>query len=90
LLLALQTSLLGNITANIRAVTCGVEGNDITIHVVFDGSISQDDKDTMEEVGSELASHFEHEIVDVQCIRVDAPNPFQERTLKLWAYKRKE
>ncbi|MCO4882545.1 hypothetical protein VOI32_38395 [Paraburkholderia caribensis] len=90
LLLALQSSLLGHITANIRAVTCSVSGNDITVGVVFDGEISEEDAETMEEVGSELASHFDRESVNVQCLRVDAPGPLRSKTLELWAYKRKE
>jgi hypothetical protein len=90
LLLALQASLLGYISSNMRAVSCGLTGKDITIKAVFDGEIADQDMDAMDEVGSELASHFEHELVDVQCVRVDAPQPFLANTLELLAYKRRE
>ncbi len=90
LLLALQASLLGHISANIRAVSCSVAGENITVQVVFDGPIVDQDKSAMDEVGSELASHFEHEMVDMQCIRIDAPQPFRDSPLELRAYQRRE
>lgn len=90
LLLALQSSLLGYVSANIRAVSCGVEGEDITVQVVFDGPIADSDREAMDEVGSELASHFEHGLVDMQCIRIDVPQPFRDSSLELHVYQRKE
>lgn len=90
LLLALQASLLGYVSANMRVVSCGLTGNSITVKVVFDGEIGDHDVDAMDEVGSELASHFEHETVDVQCVRIDAPLPLSGNTLGLLAYKRRE
>lgn len=90
LLLALQTSLLGYIGANIRAVSCNVAGENITVQVVFDGPIVDEDKAAMDEVGSELASHFEREMVDMQCIRIDVPRPLRNCTLELLAYQRRE
>jgi hypothetical protein len=90
LLLAMQASLLGYISANIRAVSCGCSGRDITIKVVFDGAISDADLDAMEEVGSELASHFDYEKVSVQCVRLDAPAPLRDVMQELWAYSRRE
>ncbi|WP_110855674.1 hypothetical protein [Paraburkholderia silvatlantica] len=90
LLLALQSSLLGYVSANVRAVSCAVAGENITVQVVFDGPIADDDREAMDEVGSELASHFEHELVDMRCIRIDAPKPFRDSSLELRVYQRKE
>ncbi|MET3230547.1 UNVERIFIED_ORG: hypothetical protein ABIC54_002741 [Burkholderia sp. 1263] len=90
LLLAMQASLIGYVSSNIRGVSCGHSENDITIVVVFDGEISDDDREAMEEVGSEMASHFGHEKVKVQCVRVDAPAPFRNVMLEHWAYGRRE
>ncbi|WP_261542021.1 hypothetical protein [Burkholderia multivorans] len=90
LLLAMQSVLLGYVSANIRAVSCAVEGEDITVQVVFDGPIADSDRDAMNEVGSELASHFEHGLVDMQCIRIDVPQPFRDSSLELRVYQRKE
>ncbi|MDN7739052.1 MULTISPECIES: hypothetical protein [Burkholderia] len=90
LLLALQSALLGYVSANIRAVSCAAEGENITVQVVFDGPIADSDRDAMDEVGSELASHFEHGLVDMQCIRIDVPQPFRDSSLELHVYQRKE
>ncbi|SDB88390.1 hypothetical protein [Paraburkholderia lycopersici] len=90
LLLALQASLLGYVSANIRAVSCGVAGENITVQVVFDGPIAEEDKAAMEEVGSELASHFARELVEMQCIRTDVPQPLRNSTLELLVYQRRE
>ena len=90
LLLALQASLLGYVSANIRSVSCGVAGENILVKVVFDGAITDEDREAMEEMGSELASHFEHGLVDIQCVQTDAPKPLCEGTLELRAYQRRE
>jgi hypothetical protein len=90
LLLALQASLLGYVSANIRSVSCGVTGENILVKVVFDGAITDEDRDAMDEVGSELASHFDQELVDMQCVRTDAPKPLCDSTLELRAYQRRE
>ncbi|PMS08619.1 hypothetical protein FNF07_20585 [Trinickia caryophylli] len=90
LLLALQSSLLGCISSNIRAVSCSVVEENITVQVIFDGHIADEDRGSMEKVGSEFASHFDHELVNVECIRIDAPQPFYDRLLCLRVYERKE
>jgi hypothetical protein len=90
LLLALQTSLLGNVSANMRAVSCDVTGKTITVQVVFDGLISPEDEDEMEEMGSELASHFEQELVNIRCIRIDAPQSLRDGNLAILVYQRRE
>ncbi|MCA7925299.1 hypothetical protein LGM35_22635 [Burkholderia cenocepacia] len=89
-MLALQSSLLGYVSANIRAVSCAIEGEDTTVQVVFDGPIADSDREAMDEVGSELASHFEHGLIDMQCIRIDVPQPFRDSSLELHVYQRKE
>ncbi|BCQ28289.1 hypothetical protein NK8_64780 (plasmid) [Caballeronia sp. NK8] len=90
LLLSLQVALLGNISANMRAVTCRLEGSDIKVRAMFDGAVSEEDSATVDEIGSELASHFDHEMVDVECLRVDAPQPISTSNDELIAYRRKE
>ncbi len=44
-LLSLQMALLGEITPNIRGITCGWNAYDITIHCYFQGEINDDDKE---------------------------------------------
>ena|ERR1700748_2933079 len=90
LLLALQVTLLGNIGKNIRAVSCDAIEENIRVRVIFDGKIANEDKEAIEDVGSELASHFEKELVDTQCIQIDAPQSFRNDCLALLVYQRRE
>jgi hypothetical protein len=90
LLLSMQASLLDCVSWNIRGVTCGTSGKDITIKVFFDGPISEDDRDLMDEMATEVASNFKTELVNLKCIQVDAPHPYIDHGLELWAYRRKE
>lgn len=44
----------------------------------------------MDEVGSELASHFVHQLVDIQCVRVDVPTSLCDSALELRVYQRRK
>ena len=90
LLLSLQIALLGNVGGNIRAISCGVFANVIRVIVVFDGVISDSDREAMDEVGSEVASHFSEESIMVECVRMDAPQKIDDVVLDWYAYRRKE
>ncbi|AMP40559.1 hypothetical protein CJO78_18835 (plasmid) [Ralstonia solanacearum] len=90
LLLAAQTALLGRIVPNIRAISCGFVDGNIKARVIFDGAILDSDREMMDEVGSELASHFEDANVDVECVRIDAPQKFRDEMLDCYVYLRRE
>ncbi|MHA6889563.1 hypothetical protein [Ralstonia pseudosolanacearum] len=90
LLLATQMALLGRIAPNIRSISCGFVDGDIKVKAVFDGAILDPDRDMMDEVGSELASHFEDENVDVECVIIDAPQGFRDDMLEWYVYLRRE
>nr|CUV13296.1 conserved protein of unknown function [Ralstonia solanacearum] len=51
LLLATQMALLGRISPNIRAISCGFFDGSIKAKAVFDGAILDSDREMMEEVG---------------------------------------
>ncbi len=89
-LLATQAALLGRIAPNIRAISCGFVGGNIKAKAVFDGAIIDSDREMMDEVGSELASHFEDANVEVECVRIDAPKRFQDGMLGWCVYLRRE
>lgn len=44
----------------------------------------------MDEVGSEVASHFSEESIVVECVRMDAPQKIDDVVLDWYAYRRKE
>ncbi|MEN7530755.1 MULTISPECIES: hypothetical protein [unclassified Cupriavidus] len=90
LLLAMQTALLGRISPNIRAISCEFEGGDVKMKAVFDGPISDVDREMMDEVGTEVASHFEEASVEAECVRLDAPQTYRDCMLAWYVYLRKE
>lgn len=90
LLLATQMALLGRISPNIRAISCCFVDENIKAKAIFDGAILESDREMMDEVGSELASHFEDANVDVECLRIDSPKGFREEMLEWYVYLRRE
>lgn len=91
LLLSLQVALLGEITPNIRGITCGWKDYDITIHCYFQGEINDDDEEAMFCVETEVIADFTEEYkVNLKCIRLDLPKSLNSYTLSAWVYRRKE
>lgn len=90
LLLSLQIALLGNIGMNIRAITCGVLDDIIKVNIVFDGEIPDSDRELMNDVGSEVASHFFSQSVEIECLRIDSPQRIDNAVLDWYVYLRKE
>ncbi|WP_019447738.1 hypothetical protein [Cupriavidus sp. BIS7] len=90
LLLAMQAALLGSVSSNIRVISCGFDGDDVRIKVIFDGAIPELDRGIMDEVGTELASHFDGASVEVECARIDAPQDFRDCLLDWCVYLRRE
>jgi hypothetical protein len=88
-LLSVQRALLSEITPNIRAVTVEYDATSIHIEMFFDGEISDDDRETVLLVDTEVLAEFPaHHRVDTVGIRRDAPAPIPKD--RLWAYYRKE
>ncbi len=89
--LAAQIALLGMITRNVRAVLCRREDETIRIRCVLDGKIEEVDRERMEDVASEVISHFpEVNMINTSCESADASsaNPVDEGWL--WVFLRAE
>ena len=90
-LLSLQTALLGEVSPNLRGVTCDWDTSRLVIHCIFDGVILEEDRESMECVATELIAYFPEDYqVLLECIRKDAPQPLQTCMLKKWVYWRRE
>lgn len=91
LLLSIQRALWGEITSNIRGITCSWDDSTITIRWLFDGEISDEDLESAEcNVTGEVNSDFpDHEVV-AECKRLDMPEPLSPYVLSVWVYMRKE
>jgi hypothetical protein len=59
-LLSMQLALLGCVGPTLRLVACRWSECVIEARAVFDGEISEEDRETMSEVETELMAHFPH------------------------------
>lgn len=91
ILLSLQRALLGHIPHALRSVTVGYKNidNTLIIQCYFDGEISDEDKETMSEMHTEVLADFSEDTeVKLEIERLDQP---EEMTiLDDWVYLRKE
>jgi len=90
LLLSVQRALLGEVTANIRAVTCSVDANKIVLRWIVDGAISEELEDNLSVLGTEVISDFSDHHISEEFIRCDAPSDIKAFYLDYLAYLRKE
>ncbi|MDF0662866.1 MULTISPECIES: hypothetical protein [unclassified Rhizobium] len=89
-LLAVQQSLLGSVSPNLRAVTCSWSSSDIQVRAIFDLAVSEIDKENMGEVETEIMSRFPDQEVAVSCTRVDAPAIIGADQNEVFVFKRRE
>ena len=89
-LLTTQVALLGEVSSSVRAIALEWSPNKIQLRVVFDGEIGEDDRESMECVGTEILASFPNHELNVECVRLDAPGPLNTLCLLAWAYMRKE
>jgi hypothetical protein len=87
-LLSIQRALLGVISSKLRGVTVAWSSVSIDILCFFDGPISDDDKDAMQEVETEVMADFVDHEVSLNIERHDAPKPMS--LLREWVYRRRE
>lgn len=89
-LLSLQVALLGEISPNIRGITCSWDSSKIIIRCIFHGAIKEEDRDSMEFVCTEVIADFPNHEVEMEYIRADSPESLQKYGLMAWVYCRKE
>ena len=90
LLLSLQRALLGEVSPNIRAVTSSFAPDRIILRWIIDGAISDDLKESLSSVGTEVVADFPDRDISEEYIGCDAPADIGTHVLDLIAYRRKE
>jgi hypothetical protein len=81
--------MLGEVSPALRGVTVGWHDNTIQVRAYFDGPISEEDRESMSCVGTEMIADFsEPWTIDDEVVRRDAPEPME--CLEAWAYLRRE
>ena len=78
ILLTVQKALWGEVTPNLRAVFIGwsdlTDDSSIKLYFVYDGEISDDDKDNGECVTAEVLAIFPDNDVAAEFLQIDYPN----------------
>jgi hypothetical protein len=89
-----QRALIGAVPANLRQVSCGMEGHQIKLLFVFDGEISPEDYESARVVGTDVTADFYSPWTVVEEItRLDFPEDLRKiasDTKMMLAYQRKE
>ena len=86
--LSLQRALLGAVTGNLYAVTCGAEEDRVCIHVYFYSQPSEEEVECISVVASEVTSDLSAGfMVDEQCFDATEQQP---KMLDFWVFMRKE
>lgn len=88
-LLSIQKALLGEIPPSLRAVTVSWNETDLKFFCYFDGPISEEDKESMSCVETELIADLpEDNNISYDVIRIDAPQRIEAEGV--WVYARRE
>jgi hypothetical protein len=89
-LLSLQSALIGEITPNIRGITCCWDTSKITIVCYLEDDIREDIEESMEYAATEVMADFPEHQVEMECKKLDESEPLNPYTLYAWVYRRKE
>ena len=89
--LSLVRSLLGAVPACLRSVSFQVEGSVNRLRYLFDGPISDDDKEGAQIAGTEVIADFTEPMTIIEeVLQLDYPEPLSGRNLAHRVYERKE
>lgn len=90
ILLSAQRALLGEVPPSLRMAALDWDENRIYLRCYFDGPVSEEDRESMESVTTEMiADSFPELNVELRVIRLDAPSRV-ERPARAVAYLRRE
>lgn len=91
--LSLQHALLGEVKPNLRAVAATCKEKCIFIRYIYDGIISDHDRETSQVIGTEVISDFAEEIMleeEFVCSGMSEKPSIDFDDGWFWAYMRKE
>ncbi|MNE46385.1 hypothetical protein D3C80_1407190 [compost metagenome] len=88
--LSVQRALLGAVSPTLAAVMCGWSGNKIVLEFLIDHDFSDDDRQRMEVVASEVISDFGYETIMTVFTSPPSDGPQVPVDRRWWAYRRFE
>jgi len=88
--LSVQRALIGEVTANMAAVTCALRQDLIVLRCYYFGTPTEDDKQRLSAVGAEVIADFPapYDILQ-ECVPCQPSRQLPER-LEFWAFMRAE
>ncbi|GLH77401.1 hypothetical protein SSBR45G_23090 [Bradyrhizobium sp. SSBR45G] len=86
----MNRALLGEVSASLREVQYSFSDGNIDIFCVFDGEISEDDRESMSCVATEVTADFPNVTVQEHCLRIDVPDPVPNLPGRVTVFARKE
>ncbi len=90
ILLSAQRALLGEVPPSLRMVALDWDEKRIHLQCYFDGPVSEEDRESMESVTTEMIADFFPGLnVELRIIRLDAPSRM-EQPARAVAYLRRE
>ena len=89
-LLAFQAALLGEVTSDLRGVSVAWTDSHISGVFVYDGEISEREKEIVSGVEGEVISHFVDHTIDLVAKGSIAPVALDQFSLGVWVYRRSE
>lgn len=87
-LLAIWKALLGQITPNMRAIYIDWDEEVIRLYFFFDGDITEEEREDISCIETEVISQIPDSMYELHCIRLDCPKPIV--CSGSCVYKRKE
>jgi len=86
--LSVQRALLGSVSSTLAAVTCGWNGNEVVLEFLVDPHFSDDDRELMEVVASEVVSDFGEGTIITVFTSPPSDGPKVPVDKRWWVYKR--
>ena len=90
LVMSANRALLDEISSAVRAVFVRSDDTDIHVRFVFDGPISDEDRESLSCVGTEMVADFPDHGVCEDGVQVDMPNPVPRQEGWILVFRRKE
>lgn len=86
----MQVALLGNITPNMRAITCGWDDKSIHLRFIFDKPASEDEAELCSEIETEMMASFPNHKFLRDILAVPTSETLNEHYLEANVYGRNE
>ncbi len=90
LVLSANRALLGEVSCGMRAVMIKADATAIYVKAVFDGAISDDDRESISLVGTHVTADFDGFQVFDECVRIDTLEDVPRETDWYLVFLRKE